>query len=231
MSLNVVLDIDETLIHYLTAEKWATVPAIEKAKYEAAIDGKDVFVFRPEVRKFLKLLFAKYRVSLWTWSDAAYAKGVSNLLTDGHPERFAHIWSSEHAAESEAIHGNSKDLNYLWYVLDVPGFLPCNTILVDDLPANVNNSSNLYSSIQVVPFVLFGDKARNKPYSPMDNDTTLRSVYKIIKDVADSVTYCVDGDLPFPFPNRKTVPLVKSQSGGRKRRNSTKRNQQKPWVP
>jgi hypothetical protein len=230
MSLNVVLDIDETLIHHLTTEKWATVPPTEKAKYEAVIDGKDVFVLRPEVRKFLKLIFARYRVSLWTWSDADYAKVVANLLTDGRPERFAHIWSSEHAAESEVIHGNSKDLNYLWYVLGVPGFLPCNTILVDDLPANVNNSSNLYSSIQVAPFVLFGDKARNKPYSPMDNDTTLRSVYKIIRGVAESTDFCVDGDLPFPFPDRKDVPLVKSQSGGaRKRRNST--TCRKVWVP
>ena len=223
MPLNVVLDLDETLIHYLKAEKWAMVPLTEKAKYEVIADGKDVFVLRPDVRKFLKSLFAKYRVAIWTWSDADYAKGVADLLTDGAPEQFAHIWSSEHAAASEEIHGNSKDLNYLWYNLKVPGFLPCNTILVDDLPDNVNNSSNRYNSIQIAPFVLFGDKSRNKPYAPMDNDTSLQSVLKIIKGVAESADYCVDGDLPFPFPHRKSAPLIKTQSGGRKRRDSSRR--------
>lgn len=235
--LNVILDLDETVVHFLKEAKWAEVPDADKPKYQTH-GTKNVFVLRPHLREFMNELFANYNVSIWTWSDADYANDVANILTDKHPEKFANIWSEAHANEAAEIHDCSKDLNYIWYTLNARGFQPCNTILVDDLPGNVLNSCNVKNTIQVKPFALFGEKKnRSGPYEPLYNDKTLLSVLKVLRKVADAGDFCATGDLPFPFPdhtktNKPITDGSNSNKGGcgscgrlTRRRSRRRRNQ------
>jgi hypothetical protein len=199
--LNVILDLDETVLYFLKAAKWAEVPEEEKPKY--SIHGKkDVFVLRPHLREFMNELFANYNVSIWTWSDAEYAHDVANILSENEPEKFAYIWSADDADASYTMFGRAKDLNYIWYTVKAKGFQPCNTILVDDLDDNVRNRSNVRNSIHVKAFALFGtDKKRSGPYKEMYTDTTLLSVLTILKEIVTKRDFCAEGDLPFPFPS------------------------------
>lgn len=82
------------------------------------------------------------------------------------------------------IHGNAKDLNYLWYTQDKTGkyiqnphfknLHECNTILVDDHPKNTINPSNRKNTIKVEAFATFGEvKDRSDPYKDMSNDNML----------------------------------------------------------
>lgn len=227
--LNVILDLDETVVHFLKEAKWAEVPDADKPKYQTH-GTKNVFVLRPHLREFMDELFANYNVCIWTWSDADYAQDVANILSDKQPQKFTHIWSEAHADEATEKHGCNKDLNYIWYQLKVPGFQPCNTVLVDDLPSNVRNSCNVKNTIQVKPFALFGEKKnRSGPYEPLYDDNTLLSVLKVLRKVAAASDYCAQGDLPFPFPNhtKENKPITdgsNSSSGGSTRRRSRSHN-------
>lgn len=145
--LNVILDIDETLVQYLGPKNKITVDEDELSKYDSHTtkSGK-MFLLRPRVQEFLDTLFEKYNVSLWTFSGKEYALGVANFLVYGkdsngvpkYPKRkLKFILSSiddnnnaeiSHTGENWAYgnaasehHGNAKDLNHLWYARDKDG--------------------------------------------------------------------------------------------------------------
>ena len=212
--LNVILDIDETFVYFikknLIAHSWDTLSPGEKAKYVVHTTKEGhVIIERPHLETLLDYLFANCTVSVWTWSDRGYAKDmVKRFLLRGRTDRkIKHIFADKEAHASagsnykrnennendeddEEIHenfephGNSKDLNYLWYGKKLPCFSECNTILVDDLPGNSLNNSNKQNSITVKPFALFGEvKDRSDPYEDVSDDKTLLEVIDILKKV------------------------------------------------
>jgi hypothetical protein len=181
--LHVILDIDETLLYYITEKdrkhdpprQWDNFPfrdhyqaehdAAKAAKVAAGKPFNGHFVLRPNVKQFIQALFdAGYNVSLWTWSDADYAQDVANMIRGGN--EFDNIWSEEDsdaAADYGPTQGHkrsNKDLNWLWYKKEAPGFYPCNTVLVDELKANTKNLSNFRNAIQLAEFL--GDPDDNE---------------------------------------------------------------------
>jgi hypothetical protein len=199
--LNVILDIDETFVYFIKkaffAHSWDTLSPEEKAKYIVHDHKHGVFIERPHLDTFLDYLFANCTVSVWTWSDREYAEGiVTRFLLRGHSDRkIEHIFAEEDAEASSKEHGNSKDLNYLWYKKRLPCFAECNTILIDDLPGNSVNTSNIKNSITVKPFALFGEvKARTDPYEDVSDDTTLLEVIEILKKAQTVAAGCYTND-------------------------------------
>jgi len=77
--LNVVLDLDETLVH-------GEHKCIEFDDCEPFVCFDDLNVYkRPHVDLFLNAVFAKYNVYIWTAARASYAKVVlSRLLSSSH---------------------------------------------------------------------------------------------------------------------------------------------------
>jgi hypothetical protein len=199
--LNVILDIDETFVYFIKnahfAHSWDTLSPGEKAKYEVhrTDNTGHAIIVRPHLETLLDYLFANCTVSLWTWSDLEYAKDIANrFVTRGRKDRkIEYIFSEKDAGASAdgneniphyKFHGNSKDLNYLWYGKMLPCFSECNTILIDDLPNNSGNPSNRKNSITIKPFALFGEvKDRSDEYEDVSEDRTLLEVIEILEKV------------------------------------------------
>ena len=113
--LYILLDIDDTLLKNTKNALLPSLPNLDK--FETAPNLKNsTFVLRPHVREFMDYLFKNHYVSIWTWSDYAYAMRVANLLSNGDPTKFKDILSEEDADISARLHMiGGKDLNYLWY--------------------------------------------------------------------------------------------------------------------
>jgi hypothetical protein len=199
--LNVILDIDETFLYFINKDhfphSWGPLPEKEKAKYNYIEHKAGIFIVRPYLKEFCDYLFANCNVSLWTWSDIEYAEGIpAKLLLDNVKGRkLHHIFADEDAGTSSKLHGNSKDLNYLWYKKKLPCFAECNTILIDDLPNNSVNPSNRQNSITLKPFALFGEvKRRTDPYEDVSKDDTLLKVIEILKKAQTIANNCYEDD-------------------------------------
>lgn len=205
--LNVILDIDETFVHFIKKVNWPGVPEEYRTKYEMF---GDKFVIRPHLDEFMNFLFDNCAtVNLWTWSDMEYAEGVAKYLAKRNPRwQIANIWADDDAAASSKLHGKDKDLNYIWYEKKL--FNPCDTILIDDLPKNTINSSNYRNGINIPAFVPEKDPAK------FLEDDVLLKVIKMLQDVMNKSDFCEDGDLPFPFPN--ATLQNPNKIGGRRRK-------------
>jgi hypothetical protein len=196
--LTVILDIDETLVHYFAnrhkSHSWDLLPESEKAKYRVEDAGSGIFIVRPHLDEFFDFLAANCDVGLWTWSDKGYATGMKETILPSRKLKF--ILHDDHAEESAEAHGNSKDLNYLWYGKPpMPCVAECNTILIDDLPANAANTSNIKNSITIEPFAPGGEvKERSDPYKDSSGDTALLEVIEILKKILGVAKTCYTND-------------------------------------
>jgi hypothetical protein len=229
--MNVILDIDETFVQYVGSEDWAAVPESEKIKYETGGQNKHgLFVLRPHFDEFFDFLFKNAKtVNLWTWSDEEYAEGVAKLIQSHNPAwKVANVWYDDDVDASIALNRHNKDLNYIWYTKNK--FQPCDTILIDDLPENTQNPSNIKNGIQLFPFDPLGhklsgkdrmrDKIRTGKYTDLSKDETLLKVVAVLKKAMANPDFCKDGDLPHPFEGSTKV------LGGR-RRKTVRRNRKR----
>lgn len=224
--LQILLDLDETLIHYMTAKEWQLVPEEEKVKYtiHTPFLNGGTAVLRPHVKEFLEYIFENCTVSIFTYASEDYAQEIASVLTDGHPEKFANIWSHDIADYASDILERGKDLRYVWYNLKPKVMTPSNTILVDDLDENTNNDSNRNNAIQVQEFRLLLGKLH--AYNDLSNDKALVNVMTIIKDVlADRYAFKTRPRGESLFTELQKAPS--SQSGGQQKRNTLKRRRQR----
>lgn len=224
--MNVILDIDETFVQYVGTEDWDSLPESERSKYKTGGESSSgLFLLRPHFDEFFAYLFEHVKtVSLWTWSDKDYAESVGRLIQEHNPAwKVANIWYDDDVDASIDLHGHNKDLNYIWYTKNK--FNPCDTILIDDLPPNTQNPSNIKNGIQVLPFHPLGEKLSNAQrkankirtniYTDMSKDETLLRVIDVLKETAKNPNFCIEGDMPNPFEKSMRV------MGGRRR---TRRN-------
>lgn len=191
--LNVILDIDETFLCFVGKEKledlrwsYSTNKENERTGYEMKVGKHGAFVMRPHFRKFFEWLFENCNVALWTWSDIDYANDVADLVTNGNRNKFAFIFADTQAEASSDEHGNSKDLNYVWYQKEKYCFAECNTVLIDDLPGNSVNSSNKHNSITIAPFY--------PTKKDMHDDKSLLEVLAILKKLSKHVKDCYENE-------------------------------------
>ena len=223
--MNVILDIDETFVQFVGTDDWDALPDAEKSKYETGGEGSTgLFILRPKFHEFFQFLQEKCKtVNLWTWSDKEYAYNVKRLVESKHPGIFiSNVWYDEDVDASIEKYGHNKDLNYIWY--DKKKFQPCDTILVDDLPQNTQNPSNIRNGIQLKPFHPLGEKnkqtmtkIRTGVYTDMSKDDTLLKVAEIIQKAINNPSFCEEGDLPMPFKGSTKV-------GGRRKTRRCRKN-------
>lgn len=217
--MNVILDIDETFVQYVGPSDWEDLDEKERAKYEVGGESQSgLFILRPHFKEFFRFLQEKCKtINLWTWSDSEYAAGVKRLIETKVPGvRITNVWYDDDVDASIELSGHNKDLNYIWYTKKK--FQPCDTILVDDLPANTQNPSNIKNGIQLLPFHPLGEKKKKNAgkirtgiYTDMSQDDTLLKVIEVIQRAIDNPAFCEDGDMPMPFAGSTTV-------GGRRHR-------------
>ena len=86
-----------------------------------------------------------------------------------------------------------------------PCFSECNTILIDDLPANTVNTANRYNSITVESFQLFAEPHATRRsvgmYRDVSSNAAFRDVIEILKLVQPYANGCYEDSL------RKHIPI------------------------
>jgi hypothetical protein len=213
--LNIILDIDETIVQHVPTVHWNKVDESERAKYTVIMDenekGATAFVLRPGFDEFFRgLKDVSATVNLWTWSPKAHAEKIAKIVKDRTGVVIQNKWGEDIAAAANDEYGGSKNLKYIWSELGE--FSPEDTILIDELPRNTQNEANKNNGIQLKEFMVLeyplnekgkADKSREPRYRPMSDDTTLAHVLDALRRV--NVT---PGARPVPERMAVDVPLA-----------------------
>lgn len=133
-NINVVLDLDNTLIYSIEFHKLKKQTPEWLANYKYHVMDEDYVVCeRPGLKEFLDWLFDNFNVMIWSAASPDYVDFIAKKIVGkrGHVE---HIYNSEQCDESEKIYKKCiKTLRMIWNEKDVPGYGPYNTLIIDDL--------------------------------------------------------------------------------------------------
>lgn len=205
--LNVVLDIDETLLQFgEEVDRKTLLTKTEAAKYTIERN----FMLRPGFDDFFAWLRDNCKsVSLWTLSDEEYADGVKRLIERRIPGlTITLVLADTNAKEAEEIFGGRKNLNYIWKQKDwKKTFHPGDTVLIDDLSKSTegDNSRNGIWIPQFSPLGKSQKKAdhcghkRAGPYVDFSGDHVLSDVLDVLKGISPK------GPEERPFPERVKI--------------------------
>jgi len=179
--MNVLLDLDNTLINTLEEHERAKLPIAFQNKF----DFKDMMPYgmrvygRPGLQEFLDYLFDNFNVSVFTAAEQEYALFVINNFLLTKPGRKIHyIFFRYHVDLALQRFNGTKDLRILFNVFNLPNFYPCNTVIIDDLE-DVHRS-NPKHAIRIASFdVTVNDQVNSE--SVLDND--LRRVQTILDNL------------------------------------------------
>lgn len=134
--VNVILDLDQTLISAEADEEYDFEKNKEKAKlFEFEdMDGYYIVFARPGLQEFLDYLFANFNVSVWTAASKDYALFIIEkmILANKDNRKLDWIFFSYHCDLSEEHKGSSKDLSTIWDVHGIEGYGKDNTVILDD---------------------------------------------------------------------------------------------------
>jgi TFIIF-interacting CTD phosphatase-like protein len=162
--INVILDIDETLLSAIPTEDIDFEKIKNKAKkikYEP-MEGYYILFLRPHLEKFLDFLFENFNVSIWTAASKDYALYViDKIILNGNPKRkIDYIFFSYHCNASKKLKKNTKDLSMLWDIYKIKGYNKDNTIIIDDYD-EVYNIQKDNCIFVVPPFNFLSDNSEN----------------------------------------------------------------------
>ena len=134
-SLNIILDLDETLINSQALED---ITPQEKKKFMRRfknhnMDGYYLVCERPHVQDFLDYVFKNFNVSVWTAASELYAKFVIKNVILVKPERKLEyfFWDKHCKISRKKFNKQPKNLNLL--INKLPDFHSDNTFIIDDL--------------------------------------------------------------------------------------------------
>lgn len=142
--MNLILDLDNTLISSADKKEMSKLKGINHTLLNSIkMDGTDFTVFsRPHLQEFLDFAFANFNVTVWTAASQSYGEFIiRNILFKNRANsRFnMFFFHDENCKQSEKMFKSNspKDLRYLYYIKHKGKMLyqPCNTVIVDDLPA------------------------------------------------------------------------------------------------
>lgn len=139
---NIILDLDETLIHTIytgLSDTMYSEDIVDHLKSQLDWFGyKDSVVFaRPYLKEFLAFLFQHFNVGVMTLGTKNYAKRIVKhfFVKQGHTPIF--VLSRKHVEKQEREMHGLKNLDYFFRhagSTDFPRdiFKPCNTFIIDD---------------------------------------------------------------------------------------------------
>jgi hypothetical protein len=177
MKLNVVLDLDNTLISTVDYN-----PSLE-SRYKCKRYDKDTLICaRPYLTEFLEWLFDNCNVSVFTAADKDYAMFVINNFIGKRKLDF--IFYRYHVNMGiQEFRGGLKDLRLIWETFDMYGFDCTNTLIIDD--STDVKATNPLNCMLLYPF------NANKDF----NDDHLLRVKKrleyIVKNIDESSKDCI----------------------------------------
>lgn len=142
--LNVVLDLDNTLIYSYELKRVKNKDFVLKNFDTHEMDDEYLVCERPGLTDFLDWLFKNFNVMVWSAASPDYVQFIVNKIIKGEDKKDAdwiakhrniqRVFTSDHCDESsEKFDGDLKNLNLLWDKYDLENYGPYNTVIVDDL--------------------------------------------------------------------------------------------------
>jgi TFIIF-interacting CTD phosphatase-like protein len=179
--INVILDLDNTIINAIEMSQKINVPSQTNLEYRDMVPLFRVYA-RPHLQEFLDFLFDNFNVSVFTAADKDYALFIiENFIYANRPDRKLKVFFYRyHVDKSHKEYGGVKDLRILWDMFKVDGFYPCNTIIIDDL--DMVAKTNPYNVLPVKAFYVINDEDEDKPFYNQDaskDDTLIQVQYKL----------------------------------------------------
>ena len=180
--MNVLLDLDNTLINTLEEHERDKLPVDFQNRFEhrdMIPYGMRVFA-RPGLQSFLDFLFDNFNVSVFTAAEQEYALFIINNFILTKPGRKVHyMFFRYHVDMALQKFNGTKDLRLLFDLFNIPNFYPCNTVIIDDLEdVRVSNPRH---TIQIASFDVTRDNSVNYE-SVKDNDLVrVRNILEKLK--------------------------------------------------
>lgn len=160
--LNIILDLDSTLIHSVAINQLNNIQYYWKDKGTTLSLGDYVTFKRPYLEEFLEFLFKNFNVGVFTAASGDYAREIVWKFIQHVPGRkIDFLLYNLDLENSKKIYGQEsmKKLNYIWDYLNIYDYHPCNTIIIDD---NLYvKQSNYYNTLSVHPFMVFENNSEN----------------------------------------------------------------------
>lgn len=182
--INILLDLDQTLISGEPTEQYDFKKNKEKAKKFVFHDMEDMYIIfeRPGLQEFLTFLFDNFNVSVWTAASKDYALFiVDKIILQGNSNRkLDYVFFEYHCKISEKLKDQLKGLSLLWDIFKLSNYNSKNTLIIDDNDEVYNPQKK--SCIIAPPFE-FNDKDSDKDSFLVNLTKELRDFTKA-KDVS-----------------------------------------------
>ena len=156
IKLNVILDIDSTIINTVTWEEGSKLLKYYKEDdyyiYQPEGYEKSIIFKRPTLDVFLEWLFKNCNVSIFTHADKDYAMDViDRFVLTKMDRKLDFIFYRYHVEFGIKKYSCVKDLRIIWDDFLIFDFYPSNTVLIDD--NEVVKRCNLYNTLQITAFI------------------------------------------------------------------------------
>lgn len=176
-SINVILDLDNTLIYSISCKKF---PKNENSHLHSMKFHKmddDYYVFeRPGLQQFLDWLYKNYNISIWSAASPDYVEFIVKNIIEKNGRKVEYVLNSDNCDHCQKIFGDKhiKNLKMLWDIHDLKGYGPYNTIIIDDL--------NMVCKVQ--PNNSLKIKSFNTSYKKSLKDTDLKRIKRKLESIS-----------------------------------------------
>lgn len=180
--LNLLLDLDQTLIAGIDINKYRDLPKEIKALPHFFFRKDRAIFARPGLQEFLDFCFHHFNVGVYTSAKKEYAEQIlAKFIINGeHPERkLACVLDRRHQKDANTTeHTGEKNLYYIFNSLKLFNFYPCNTILLDNSESIRKAESNKLNTIRIPDFLVL-----NKDDGTANEECTSDYLLDIVKQV------------------------------------------------
>ena len=198
--LNLILDLDETVIHSLSPDEEKSLTKTQlveykkiKDKFKHTMGRYDYTVIeRPDLQQFLDFVFKNFNVSVWTAASKEYALFIiDKIIMADKPERSLDlILFSTHC---KFAHKKYKGMKNLKMVEDVCKYDMKRTIILDDHPDVFLTQPD--NCIRMYPFELSKNKQPTDKFLMNKIIPSLRKVLKNFENTGDMGIRNINNDI------------------------------------
>jgi hypothetical protein len=153
--LNIILDLDNTLVHTIMVNDYYLIPYMERSKFiskQLHSTSNMITCERPHLQTFLDYIFRNFNVAVYTLGTREYAiEIVKKCILCVPGRRVDFVLHRQNAIESSFMYPLTlKDLRYVWNNIRAYGYVKCNTFIIDD--NELVRRSNIHNTISIEPF-------------------------------------------------------------------------------
>ena len=175
-NLNIILDLDQTIISSEYIEKFKKRESMKKFKH-VVMPNQFIIFQRPHLQEFLDFIFKNFNVSVWTAASRDYGLFIIENFILTKPERHLDFFFySYHCNYTMKTEKKLKPLSLLWDTFRLTNYNKDNTMIIDDNP-------DVYK-IQPRNTYMIKEFFYNHP--ECENDTELLKIKHALRDMIHS---------------------------------------------